>query len=110
MQDVGVVIDLATHDLDLMRHLTDAEPERFHAETARVGRTQHEDFLIASLRFANGVLEFLREPSRIQRYGERALTLLRTKYPYARELETFVAIYSRLCGGGMLAPPIASQG
>jgi len=60
--------------------------------------------------FANGVLEFLREPSRIQRYGERALTLLRTKYPYARELETFVAIYSRLCGGGMLAPPIASQG
>jgi len=60
--------------------------------------------------FATGILELLRDPGRIQRCGERALTLLRTKYAYTRELETFVAIYSKLGGGRLRPPPITGMG
>jgi glycosyltransferase involved in cell wall biosynthesis len=48
--------------------------------------------------FANGIIELLENPNRIQRCGERALALLRTKYAYARQAEKFAAIYSGLYG------------
>ncbi len=59
MRDVGVVIDLATHDLDLMRYLTGAEVQRLYAETEQEIHTAHEDMLSGLLRFDNGVLGVL---------------------------------------------------
>ncbi len=59
MRDVGVVIDLATHDLDLMRHLTGAEVQRLYAETEQEIHTAHEDMVSGLLRFDNGVLGVL---------------------------------------------------
>lgn len=56
VQDVGVVIDLATHDLDIMRHLVGSPVVRLYAETERKIHTAHEDTMIATLRFANGVI------------------------------------------------------
>jgi glycosyltransferase involved in cell wall biosynthesis len=47
--------------------------------------------------FANGIIELLEDPSRIQQCGERALTLLRTRYAYAKQAEKFAAVYSELC-------------
>lgn len=55
IRDVGVVVDLAPHDVDLMRFLTDAEPVRLYAETEQRIHTDHEDLLWGVLRFADGI-------------------------------------------------------
>ncbi len=59
VRDVGVVIDLATHDIDIMRLLTGSEVVRVHAETARRIHTEHEDLLSGLLRFADGSIGVL---------------------------------------------------
>jgi predicted dehydrogenase len=51
IRDVGVVIDLATHDIDIARYLLGSEPTRVYAETARRIHTDHEDMLSALMRF-----------------------------------------------------------
>jgi UDP-N-acetylglucosamine 3-dehydrogenase len=56
IRDVGVVIDLATHDIDVARYLLGAEPTRIFAETARRIHTDHEDMLSALLRFDDSTL------------------------------------------------------
>lgn len=53
--DVGVVVDLAPHDVDLMRFLTGADPVRVYAETEQRLHTNHEDLLWGVLRFADGI-------------------------------------------------------
>ncbi|MBI5030557.1 MAG: Gfo/Idh/MocA family oxidoreductase [Chloroflexi bacterium] len=57
--DVGVVIDLATHDLDILHYLTNANISRVHAEVGRQLHTAHEDMLSAILRFDNGIVGVL---------------------------------------------------
>ena len=60
VRDVGVVIDLSTHDVDIMRFLTGSEVTRVYAETARRIHTDHEDLLSGLLRFTDnsiGVLD-----------------------------------------------------
>lgn len=59
VRDVGVVIDLATHDLDVMCHLTQADVVRVYAETEQKIHTHHEDSLSGLLRFENGVVGVL---------------------------------------------------
>ena len=59
IRDVGVVVDLAPHDLDVMRFLVGAEPVRIYAETERRIHTDHEDLFNGTIRFANGVLGVL---------------------------------------------------
>jgi len=59
VQDVGVVIDLATHDLDLMRYLTGQEAVRVYAETEQEIHSSHEDILIGSVRLADGTIGVL---------------------------------------------------
>ncbi len=59
VRDVGVVIDLATHDLDVMCHLTEADVVRVYAETEQEIHTLHEDSLSGLMRFQNGVVGVL---------------------------------------------------
>ncbi len=59
VRDVGVVIDLATHELDIMRYLVADEIERVYAEISRNVHQQHEDMLSGIVRFANGVVGVL---------------------------------------------------
>jgi predicted dehydrogenase len=59
VRDVGVVLDLAPHDIDVMRFLLDSEVVRVQAETERRIATEHEDMLSGVLRFANGVVGVL---------------------------------------------------
>jgi predicted dehydrogenase len=59
IHDVGVVMDLATHDLDILCELAGGTPARLHAETGRNVHRQYEDVLSAMLRFDNGVLGVL---------------------------------------------------
>jgi UDP-N-acetylglucosamine 3-dehydrogenase len=56
----GVAVDLATHDIDVIRAITGSEIRRVHAETASRADSGPEDLVSASLRFdsgATGVLE-----------------------------------------------------
>jgi UDP-N-acetylglucosamine 3-dehydrogenase len=55
IRDVGVVVDLAPHDVDIMRFLTGMDPLRVFAETEQRIHTDHEDMLFGLLRFPHGI-------------------------------------------------------
>jgi predicted dehydrogenase len=57
--DVGVVMDLATHELDIMRYLLGSEVVSLYAEVGRNVHDTHEDMLTGILRFENGVVGVL---------------------------------------------------
>lgn len=60
IRDVGVILDLATHDLDVMRYLTAAEVEYVFAESQQQVHQTYEDLLLGLIRFRNraiGVLD-----------------------------------------------------
>jgi UDP-N-acetylglucosamine 3-dehydrogenase len=59
IRDVGVTLDLATHDIDVMRYLTDAEVEQVYAETQRHIHNTYEDLLLGILRFSNDAIGML---------------------------------------------------
>lgn len=59
IQDVGVVIDLATHDLDLIRYLTGQEVVRVYAETEQEIHSAYEDLLIGTVRLVDGTIGVL---------------------------------------------------
>ncbi|HHQ44635.1 MAG TPA: Gfo/Idh/MocA family oxidoreductase [Candidatus Altiarchaeales archaeon] len=53
IRDVGVVVDLAVHDIDIMRYLTGSEVKRVYAEAERRIHTSHEDLLSGLLKFGD---------------------------------------------------------
>ena len=59
IRDVGVTLDLASHDIDIMRYLTNAEVEHVYAQTQRRLHSSCEDLLLGFLRFTNEVLGVL---------------------------------------------------
>jgi UDP-N-acetylglucosamine 3-dehydrogenase len=59
VRDVGVVLDLAPHDIDVMRYLLDSEPVRLYAETEQRIHTDHEDLFNGVIKFANGAIGVL---------------------------------------------------
>jgi len=56
---VGVVVDLAPHDLDVMRFLLGSEPVRLFAETEQRIHTDHEDLFVGVMKFASGAVGVL---------------------------------------------------
>lgn len=54
IQDVGVILDIATHDLDAMHFITGGHVIRAVAETARKAHKTCEDMVSALLRFSTG--------------------------------------------------------
>ena len=80
IRDVGVVVDLAPHDIDIMRYLAGSNPIRVYAETEQRIHTEYEDLLWGTLRFADGVVGTLEinwlTPTKIREtlvLGERGL-------------------------------------
>ncbi|HZO72860.1 MAG TPA: Gfo/Idh/MocA family oxidoreductase [Ktedonobacteraceae bacterium] len=59
IRDVGVTLDLATHDVDVMRYLVDAEVCHVYAQTQRRVHTTCEDAILGMLRFSNEVIAML---------------------------------------------------
>jgi UDP-N-acetylglucosamine 3-dehydrogenase len=59
IRDVGVVVDLGPHDIDIMRFLIGSEPIRIFAETERRIHTDHEDLFNGIMKFENGVIGIL---------------------------------------------------
>ena len=56
IRDVGVVIDLATHDLDMVRYVLNTDITRVFAETAHGINTDREDIMDCVLRTTNGTI------------------------------------------------------
>lgn len=54
--DVGVVKDLATHDIDLTAWLTRSAYERISAETVKAAGREYEDMVLATGRLESGVI------------------------------------------------------
>jgi predicted dehydrogenase len=85
VRDVGVVKDLATHDLDLVRWLGGAPVERVSAETQCRSDRQHEDLLLATGCLENGIsfnciVDWL-SPTKVRRtrvLGERGMLVADT--------------------------------
>lgn len=59
IQDVDVIMDLAPHDLDVMRFLLGNEIKRVHAESDRILHETMDDLFAGFLRFDNNVLGLL---------------------------------------------------
>jgi UDP-N-acetylglucosamine 3-dehydrogenase len=85
VRDVGVIKDLATHDLDLVHWLGGAAVERVTAETQhRMGR-EHEDVVLATGRLENAIsfnciVDWL-SPTKVRRtrvLGERGMLVADT--------------------------------
>jgi UDP-N-acetylglucosamine 3-dehydrogenase len=78
--DVGVVIDLAVHDLDIMRFVAQSEIIRVFAETEKHIHSKYEDLLTGLVRFSDGIIGTLKinwlTPTKIREFvvtGERGL-------------------------------------
>lgn len=80
VRDVGVVVDLAPHDLDVMRYLLRSEPVRMYAETEQRIHTDHEDLFTGLVKFESGAVGLLEinwlTPTKVRRLtvtGERGM-------------------------------------
>ena len=78
--DVGVVVDLAVHDLDVMRFVSQKEIIRVYAETEKHIHSKYEDLLTGLVRFSDGIVGTLTinwlTPTKIREFivtGERGL-------------------------------------
>jgi len=78
--DVGVVIDLAVHDLDIMRFVSQEEVVRIYAETEKHIHSKYEDLAVTLLRLSGGLVGTLTTnwltPTKIREFivtGERGL-------------------------------------
>ena len=54
--DVGVIVDLAIHEIDILRYIIDSKITRVYAETAQRIHSSHEDLLTGTIRFENDIL------------------------------------------------------
>ena len=54
IRDVGVTVDLATHDADILSWIAGERPQRVYAELARRIHAEHEDLLFGLLHFPSG--------------------------------------------------------
>ena len=59
IRDVGVTVDLATHDVDILSWVTRERPTRVYAETAQRLHVGHEDLLFGLLHFESGATGFV---------------------------------------------------
>ncbi len=83
IQDVGVVLDLATHELNVMEYLTGSGIRRLSAEVKHTLHNEHEDMLSGIVRFDDDIVGMLDinwlTPTKIRQLsilGERGMFLV----------------------------------
>ena len=121
IRDVGVIHDLAPHDIDIMRFLLGEEVERVFAETRRLIATANEDMFAGVVRFRGGAIGML-DINWLTPMKERSLTVLCEKgmfvVDYAAQslsfFENFDATaregrYASVTEGPMTRYPIANR-
>lgn len=79
VRDVGVILDLGVHDVDVMRYLVGSYVNSVYALSGKAARESHESHANILLRFANGVHGFIEvnwlTPTRVRHL---ALTCLKS--------------------------------
>ncbi|MEM4489367.1 MAG: Gfo/Idh/MocA family oxidoreductase [Desulfurococcaceae archaeon] len=76
VSDVSVIVDLAVHDIDIMRYITGLEVRRLYARGRRVYReSMADDYGLLILMFDNGA-DGLIETNRLTPYKMRTLTVV----------------------------------
>jgi len=96
IQDVGVVLDLMIHDIDIVLGLVQSDIVEFSVAGQRFGQHPHEDVCAAQVRFENGcVARFL--ASRVAPDAERTLVIAerqRTfRLDFLKEPHTEMTVY-----------------
>ena len=78
--DVGVILDLAVHDLDIIGSLLGARPQRLFCQTQRLLHHSHEDVMVGLLSYPGEVLAVLNinwtspvKRRQIRVYGQRGM-------------------------------------
>ncbi|MDP9398638.1 MAG: Gfo/Idh/MocA family oxidoreductase [Actinomycetota bacterium] len=100
IQDVGVITDLATHDVDVMHLLTGSSVVRLHAESARRVAESHEDLFAGTLRFASGQIGLL-DVNWLTPFKTRELTVVCERGTYvANYLTQELTFYENASGAG----------
>jgi len=106
IRDVGVIHDLAPHDIDIMRYLLGDEVERVYAEARRHINTENEDLFAGMLHFRGGALGLL-EINWLTPAKERTLTVLCEKgmfvADYAEQSLVFFENYAASAREGAIA-------
>ena len=59
IRDVGVTVDLGTHDVDMLSWIAGERPIRVYAETAQRIHAAHEDLTFGLMHFPSGAIGFL---------------------------------------------------
>jgi UDP-N-acetylglucosamine 3-dehydrogenase len=72
--DVGVVKDLAIHDIDVMRHILNKDPVSVYAKTGSMRHVRFEDYAQIMLTFKGGQSAFI-ESNWLTPYKTRTLTV-----------------------------------
>ena len=106
IRDVGVIHDLAPHDIDVMRYLLGDEVERVYAEAQRRINTDNEDIFVGMLHFHGGALGVL-DINWLTPMKERTLTVLCEKgmfrVDYASQSLEFYENYAAVAREGAIA-------
>lgn len=75
IRDVGVIYDLATHDIDILCYLAGSQVTRVYAETQQNIHSTREDMLSGLVRFENGITGVLQinwlTPAKVRRLTVR---------------------------------------
>lgn len=106
IRDVGVTVDLATHDVDMLSWIAGERPARVSAETAQRIHADHEDLLFGLMAFPSGTVGMLdvdwltpvkrRQLSVVGEEGLFELDYLTQRLTFARATDT---TNPRLIGG-----------
>ena len=114
IRDVGVTVDLATHDVDILSWIAGERPTRVYAETAQRVHTTNEDLLHGLLNFPSGATGMLdvnwltpakrRELTVVGEEGMFELDYLTQRLTFTRATDT---TNPRLIGG--YAPTFAGE-
>lgn len=106
IRDVGVIHDLAPHDIDVMRYLLDEEVVRVYAESRRHIHTENEDLFAGLLTFTGGAQGML-DINWLTPMKERTLTVLCEKgmfvADYAAQSLAFYENYAASAREGVIA-------
>ena len=78
--DVGVILDLAAHDLDIIGSLVGDRPTRLYCQTQQLLHQTHEDVMVGLLNYPGGILAVLNinwtspvKRRQLRVYGQRGM-------------------------------------
>jgi predicted dehydrogenase len=121
IRDVGVTVDLGTHDVDMLSWIAGERPVRVYAETAQRIHATHEDLTFGLMHFPSGATGFLdvdwltpakrRSLTAVGEEGMFELDYLTQKLTFTRanvELPQIIGGYATTFTGDVAEIPVVS--